>query len=156
MNMIRSCCLIAFIAAGAISSQNATAAIQGEAIYNEKFVVPAFVPDVRTLIVNAARGRGWKLIDERPGELMFELQHVKTHMTVVVRAPYSKSEFSFHKISANTFQCPPQVTCAVDPAIVQRWMISLRREAGVALLRLAIQDAGGSLPAGRAPVPETE
>jgi hypothetical protein len=147
---------IAFIAALAISSQSASAAMQGEAAYNERFIVPAFVQDVRALIVSAARARGWKLIDERPNELMFELQHLKSHMTVVARAPYSKSEFSFHKISANSFQCPPQVACAVDPAIVQRWMISLRREAGVALLRLAIQDAGGSLPAARAPVAETE
>lgn len=155
MNMFRAVS-IAFMAAGAISSQSASAAIQGEAIYTERLPVPAFVKDVRGLIVNAARERGWKLIDERPGELMLELQHVKSHMTVVVRVPYSNSEFSFHKISANTFQCPPEVTCAVDPAIVQRWLVSLRREAGVALLRLAIQDAGGSLPPGRAPVAETE
>jgi hypothetical protein len=146
---------IALLAMGALSSRSASAAIQGEAIYSEKLPVPAFVKDVRTLIVNAARERGWKLIDERPGELMLELQHVKSHMTVVVRVPYSKSEFSFHKISANTFQCPPDVPCAVDPAIVQRWLISLRREAGVALLRLAIQDAGGTLPV-RAPVAEAE
>jgi hypothetical protein len=146
----------ASIAAGAIASQSASAAIHGEATYNERFLVPIFVPDVRALIVNAARNRGWKLIDERPGELTFELQHARSHMAVVVRSYYSKSEFSFRRVSVNTFQCEPQLPCEVNSDIVQRWMISLRREAGVALLRLAIQDAGGSVPSERAAVAETE
>ena len=148
--------LYASIAAGAIASQDAGAAIHGEAAYNERFLVPAFVPDVRAVIVNSARIRGWKLIDERPGELTFELQHARSHMAVVVKSYYSKSEFSFRRVSANTFQCEPQLPCEVNLDIVQRWMISLRREAGVALLRLAIRDAGGSLPPERAAVAETE
>jgi hypothetical protein len=149
--------LIAFVAAAAIASQNASAALEGEAAHSGRFLVPAFVPDVRTLIVTAARVRGWKLIDERPGELTFELQHAKSHMVVVAKSYYSKSEFWFRRISANTFQCEPQLPCAVDHDVVHRWMISLRREAGVALLRLAIQDAGGSVGAPeRAPVAEAE
>ena len=147
---------VACIAAGAIASQSASAAMHGEAAYNERLLVPDFVPDVRALIFNAARTRGWKLIDERPGELTFELQHAKSHIAVVVRANYSKSEFSFRRVSAKTFQCPPQLKCGFDPDMVQRWMINLRREAGVALLRLAIQDAGGRLPAERVAVAETE
>jgi len=147
--------LYASIAAGAIASQSASAAIHGEAIYNERFLVPNFVPDVRALIVNGARRRGWKLIDERPGELTFELQHAKSHMAVVVKSDYSKSEFQFRRVSVKTFQCVPQRPCKVKPYIVQRWMINLRREAGVALLRLAIKDAGGSLPPERAAVAET-
>jgi hypothetical protein len=148
--------LIATIAAGAIASQSAGAAIQGEATYGARFPVPDFVPDVRALIVNAARIRGWKLIDELPGELTFELQHARSHMAVVVQARYSKSEFWFRKVSAKTFQCEPQLPCEVKPDIVQRWMISLRREAGVELLRLAVKDAGGSLAPERAAVPEAE
>ena len=148
--------LIASIAAGAIASQSASAAIQGEAAYNGRVLVPAFVPDVRELIVNAARARDWKLIDERPGELTFELQHVRSHMDVVVRAYYSKSELSFRRVSAKTFQCVPELPCEVNPDVVQRWMINLRREVGVALLRLAIRDAGGTVPAERAAVVETE
>jgi hypothetical protein len=51
------------------------------------------------------------------------------------------------KVSVTTFQCDPQLPCEVIPDIVQLWMISLRREVGVALLRLAIKDGGGfSLP----------
>lgn len=148
--------LIASIALGAIASQTANAAIEGEAAHTEKFLVPDFVPDVRALIVNAAISRGWKLIDEKPGELTFELQHARSHMAVVAKSYYSKSEFSFRRVSAKTFQCERQFPCAVDPDIVQRWMISLRREAGVALLRLAIQDAGGSVPPARAAVVETD
>jgi len=148
--------LYASIAAGAIASQSASAAINGEAAYTERFLVPDFVPDVRALIFNAARIRGWKLIDEKPGELTFELQHAKSHMAVVVRAYYSKSEFWFRRVSAKTFQCVREFPCKVDPDILQRWMINLRREAGVALLRLAIQDAGGSLPPERAAVAEAD
>lgn len=156
MNKFRSFVLIALIVSGAIWSQTANARISGDAIYMEKFRVPAFVPDVRELIVNAARVRGWKLIDESPGELTFELQHAKSHMDVVAKASYSKTEFSFRKISVKTFQCDSGLLCEIDPVIVQRWMVSLRREAGVALLRLAIQDAGASVPGGRAPVAEAE
>jgi hypothetical protein len=148
--------LYASLAAGAIASQSASAAIQGEAAHNGRILVPDFVPDVRALIVNVARVRGWTLIDERPGELTFGLQHARAHMAVVVRAYYSKSEFSFRRVSANTFQCEPERPCEVNHEIVQRWMISLRREAGVAVLRLAIQDAGGSLPPERAAVAEAE
>jgi hypothetical protein len=155
-HLYRTLFLTATLAAGAIATQSASAAIQGEAIYNARFIVPDFVPDVRALIVNAARIRGWKLIDEMPGELTFELQHAKSHMAVVVKSHYSKSEFSFRRVSAKTFQCEPQAPCEVNPDIVQRWMISLRREAGVELLRLAIKDAGGSLAPERAAVPETE
>jgi hypothetical protein len=154
--LCRSLFSIASLAAGAIASQSAGAAMVGEATYSERIFVPAFVPDVRALIVNAARVRGWKLIDERPGELTFELQHARSHMAVVVRSYYSKSEFSFRIVSTNTFQCEPQLPCEVNPDIVQRWMIGLRREAGAELLRLAIKDAGGSLPPGRAPVAEAE
>jgi hypothetical protein len=110
------------------------------------------------LIVNAARARGWKLIDEKPGELTFELQHVRSHMAVVVRSNYSKAEISFGKASAKTFDCTPGIGCEVKADVVQRWMISLRREVGVGLLRLAIQDAGGSgkLPPERAAPAEAE
>jgi hypothetical protein len=146
----------ACVAVGAIASQSASANIQGEAAYSEKLVVPDFVPDVRTLIANAARIRGWNLIGESPGEFTFELQHAKSHMVVVARAFYSKSELSFRKVSAKTFNCQPELPCGVDPDVVQRWMINLRREVGVALLRLAIKDAGGSVPAERVPVVETE
>jgi hypothetical protein len=156
VHLCRSFLLIASIAAGAIASQSASAAINGEAAYSERILVPDFVPDVRALIVNAARIRGWKLIDERPGELTFELQHARSHMAVVAKAYYSKSDFSFRRVSANTFQCEPQLPCEVNPDIVQRWMIGLRREAGVELLRLAIQDAGGSVPTGRPAAAETE
>lgn len=150
----RSFLLMACIAAGAIASQSADAAIQGEAAYNQRVLVPGFVPDVRQLIVDAALTRGWKLIDERPGELTFELQHVRSHMDVVVKSYYSKSELSLRRVSARTFQCEPQLPCEVNPDVVQRWMINLRREVGVALLRLAIRDAGGSLPSERAAVAE--
>jgi len=157
VHLCRSFLLIASLAAGAIASQSASAAIHGEAAYNGRILVPDFVPDVRVLIVDAARIRGWKLIDEKPGELTFELLHARSHMAVVVKSYYSKSEFRFQKVSANTFQCEPQLPCEVNPDVVRRWMISLRREAGVALLRLAIQDAGGSLAAREpAPVAETE
>lgn len=148
--------LYASIAAAAIASQSASAAINGEAAYSERILVPIFVTDVRALIVKAALSRGWKLIDERPGELTFELQHARSHMAVVAKSYYSKSDFSFRRVSAKTFQCERQFPCEVDPDIVQRWMISLRREAGVALLRLAIQDAGGSLPPERVAVVEAE
>lgn len=148
--------LLASIAAGTIASQSASAAIYGEAAYSERLLVPNFVQDVRALIVNAARIRGWRLIDERPGELTFELQHVRSHMAVVVRSYYSKSDIGFQRVSVQTFQCEPELPCEVNPDIVQRWMIGLRREAGVALLRLAIQDAGGSVPPGRVAVPEAE
>ena len=154
--LCRSFFLIASIAVGAIASQSASAAIRGEAAYGERVIVPPFVPDVRALISNAARTRGWKLIDEAPGELTFELQHARSHMAVVVRSYYSKSELSFRKVSAKTFQCEPQFPCEVNPDVVQRWMINLRREVGVALLRLAIRDAGGSLPPERAAVVEAE
>jgi hypothetical protein len=63
---------------------------------------------------------------------------------------------SFRRVSAKTFNCQPQLPCGVDPDVVQRWMVNLRREVGVALLRLAIRDAGGSVPAERAAVVETE
>jgi hypothetical protein len=149
--------LIAFVAAGTIAIQSASAGINGEAAHTERFLVPGFVPDVRALILDAARIRGWQLIEEKPGELTFELQHARSHMAVVARSYYSKSEFSFRRISARTFQCERQFPCEVDPAIVQRWMIGLRREAGAALLRLAIQDAGGSVGAPeRAQVAEAE
>ena len=147
---------IACVAAGAIASQSASAAIYGEAAYNQKVLVPGFVPDVRALIVNAARARGWQIIDDRPGELTFELQHARSHMAVVVKSYYSNSELSFRRVSAKTFQCVPELPCEVNPDVVQRWLINLRREVGVALLRLAIRDAGGSLPAERAAVVETE
>jgi hypothetical protein len=147
--------LIASIAAGAIASQSASAGIGAEAAHSDRFLVPHFVPDVRALIVDAARIRGWKLIDEKPGELTYELQHARSHMAVVAKAYYSKSEFSFRKVSARTFECERRFPCVVDPDIVQRWMIGLRREAGVALLRLAIQDAGGVVPE-RAAVAEAE
>jgi hypothetical protein len=137
--------LFASIAAGAIASQSASAGIDGESAYTEKYLVPHFVPDVRELIVNAAHVRGWILIDESPGELTFQLQHARSHMAVVAKAIYSKAEFSFRTVSAKTFQCERQFNCLVDPEVVHRWMIGLRREAGVALLRLAIQDAGGSV-----------
>jgi len=156
VHLCRSFLFVASMVAGAIASQSASAAISGEAAYNGRFLVPDFVPDVRELIVNAARVHGWRLIDERPGVLTFELQHARSHMAVVARSFYSKSEFSFQRVSAKTFQCEPQQPCEVNPDIVQRWMMSLRREAGVALLRLAIKDAGGSLAPERAAVPETE
>jgi len=148
--------LIAAIAAGAIASQSASAGMNDEAAHSARLPVPAFVPDVRALIVDAARLRGWKLIDEKPGELTFELQHARNHMAVVAKSHYSKSEFSFHRVSAKTFQCERQLPCEVDHDVVQRWLISLRREAGVALLRLAIQDAGGIVPPVRAAVAEAE
>jgi hypothetical protein len=148
--------LYASIAAGAIVSQSANATIRGQAVYGERILVPIFVADVRTLIVNSARIRGWKLIDERPGELTFELQHARSHMAVVVRFYFSKSEFWFRHVSANTFQCEPQLPCEVNPAILERWMISLRREVGVELLRLAIQDAGGGVGPERAAVAEAD
>jgi hypothetical protein len=154
--LCRSLILISCIAAGAIASQSANAALNGEAAYSERILVPGFVTDVRGLIVSSARIRGWTLIDERPGELTFELQHANAHMAVVVKSYYSKSEFSFRKVSAATFQCEPQKPCEVNPDIVQRWLIGLRRDAGIALLRLAIQDAGGTLPAARTPVAEAE
>jgi hypothetical protein len=137
--------LFAFIAAGAIGSHSASADIGGEAAHTERYLVPAFVPDVRELIVSAAHVRGWILIEESPGELTFQLEHARSHMAVIAKANYSKSEFSFRTVSAKTFQCERQFNCLVDPEVVHRWMIGLRREAGVALLRLAIQDAGGSV-----------
>lgn len=159
MKTFRRFSLVAIIAAGAVSSQSASAAFEGESIYTEKFLVPAFVPDVRELIVRAAAVRGWRVVEDSPGALTFELRHMKTHVVVIAMASYSKSDFSFHKVSASTFDCDPSPTCKVDPLVVQRWMISLRREAGVALLRAAIADAGGGvggLPMPAAPVEEPE
>ena len=75
-------------------------------------------------------------------------------MAVVAKAYYSKSELWFERVSAETYQCQSNLPCEVDADIVQRWMISLRRDAGVALLRLAIQDAGGSLAPTREPIAE--
>jgi hypothetical protein len=113
------------------------------------------VPDVRALIVDAATRHGWQITDEKPGELTLELRHAKSHMDVVAKAYYTKSEFWFKRVSANTYECQPQHPCKVDPEILQRWMIGLRREAGVMLLRLAIQDAGGNVASDREAIAET-
>ena len=156
MNLSRSLILIAATAAGALVSQSASARIGGVTASSDRLVVPAFVKDVRALIVDAAQARGWRLVGESPGELTFELQHVRSHMDVVVRSFYSNSEISFRRVSAKTFQCDPQAPCEVNQDVVQRWMLGLRRDVGVALLRLAIKDAGGTLPADRAAVAETE
>lgn len=153
--LCRSFFALASIAAGAIASQSADAAIVGEATYNGKFVFQSFVPDVRALIVDAATRRGWKVIDDKPGELTFELKHAKSHMDVVVRSFYTKTEFWFQRVSARTYDCQPQLPCGIDPEILQRWMIGLRREAGVMLLRLAIQDAGGGVASNREAIAET-
>jgi hypothetical protein len=151
--LCRSFFAIASIVAGAVANQSAHAAMEGEATYTARFAVPSFVPDVRALIVDAATRHSWKVTDERPGELTLELRHVKSHMIVVAKAFYSKSEFWFKRVGANTYQCEAQHPCKVDPEILQRWMIGLRREAGVSLLRLAIQDAGGNVaPIREAPV----
>jgi len=154
-HLCRAFFAIASIAAGAIASQSANAAIAGEATYNGKFVVQSFVPDVRALIVDAATRRGWKIIDDRPGELTLELKHAKSHMAVVVKSFYTKSEFWFQRVSSKTYECKRQLPCGINPEILQRWMIGLRREAGVALLRLAIQDAGGNVAPNREPIAET-
>jgi hypothetical protein len=142
----RSLVAIAFISLGGVASQSASAAINGAAAYNGRIAVPSFVRDVRSLIATAATRHTWRIIDERPGELTLQLNHVKAHMTVVAKAYYTKSELWFEKVGANTYQCVPEHPCQVEPEIVQRWMITLRREAGIALLRLAIEDAGGVLP----------
>ena len=152
--LCRTFFVIASIAAGAIASQSANAAIDGEATYNGKFVVQSFVPDVRALIVDAATRRGWKIIDDQPGELTFELKHAKSHMAVVVKSFYTKSEFWFKRVSAKTYECKPKLPCRINPEILQRWMIGLRREAGVILLRLAIQDAGGGVASNREAIAE--
>ncbi len=154
-HLCRSFFAIASIAAGAIASQSAHAAIEGEATYNGKFIVQSFVPDVRALIVDAANKRGWQIIDDKPGELTFELKHAKSHMDVVIKSFYTKSEFWFQRVSAKTYDCQPQLPCEINPEILQRWMIGLRREAGVMLLRLAIQDAGGNVASNREPIAET-
>jgi hypothetical protein len=78
--------------------------------------------------------------------MTLRLNHVKAHMTVVARARYTKSELWFERVSANTYQCVPDQPCQVAPEVVHRWMVTLRREVGVSLLRMAIADAGGSLP----------
>jgi hypothetical protein len=153
--LCRSFFAIASIAAGALANQSAYAAIDGEATYNGKFAVQSFVPDVRALIVDAATRHGWKITDEKPGELTLELNHAKSHMTVVAKAFYTRSEFWFKRVSAKTYQCQPQLPCGVDPETVQRWMIGLRREAGVMLLGLAIQDAGGSVAPNREAIADT-
>lgn len=147
--------LLASIVA-AIVSPGAGATIRGDAAYTARLIVPGFVPDVRALIVDAAQPHGWKIIDERPGELTFELQHVRSHMAVVAKAYYSTAELSFRKVSVKTFQCDSKAPCEVNADVVQRWMIGLRREVGVALLRLAIRDAGGSVTAEPAAVAESE
>jgi hypothetical protein len=154
--LCRTVLLVAAIVVGALVTRGANATIRGEGAYSERLVVPPFVADVRELIVDAAFARGWKLVNEGPGELTFELQHARSHMDVVVRSFYSKSEISFRKVSAKTFECVSDQPCEVNPDVVQRWMINLRREVGVTLLRLAIKDAGGTLPAGREAVAEAE
>jgi hypothetical protein len=142
----RSFLTIASTAAGLIASQNAGAALDGAAAYNAPYYIPSFVTDVRALIADSARRHTWQVIDERPGEMTLRLNHVKAHMTVVARARYTKSELWFERVSANTYQCVPDQPCQVAPEVVHRWMVTLRREVGVSLLRMAIVDAGGSLP----------
>jgi hypothetical protein len=137
--------LLACVASGSIASHSAGATISGDAAFNQRLLVPIFVADVRKLIVDSAQSHGWKLIDERPGELTFELQHARSHMDVVAKAYYSRSELSFRKVSVRTFQCDGQAPCEIIPDVVTRWMIGLRREVGAAFLRLAIRDAGGNV-----------
>src|SRR5262245_2665862 len=125
------CRFFAIASIAMVASLSAYANLEGDAAYNGRFAIQSFVPDVKALIVEAATRHSWKVIDEKPGEVTFELIHLKTHMAVIAKAFYTKSEFWFEKVSAKTYQCVPELPCQVDPAIVQRWMVTLRREAGV-------------------------
>ena len=156
MKMFRIVVAVASVAAGAFASQSASATISGDMAFNQRLLVPIFVPDVRKVIVNAAKSHQWQIIEDRPGELTLELQHAKAHMDVVAKVYYSTSELSLRKISVKTFQCESQSPCEIDSQVVTRWMIGLRREIGVEFLRLAIQDSGGELAGQPAPAAEEQ
>lgn len=122
---------------------SANALISEESSYNGKIVVPPFVPDVRSLLIQSATRHGWKVIDEKAGELTFELRHVKANALVVAKAAYSKTEIRLDKKSEGKLDAT--VAASAEARTYQRWMIGLRREIGLNLLLLAIKDAGGTV-----------
>jgi hypothetical protein len=141
----RSFFTMACAVAAVTASQHAVAGLEGSAAYNTPYFIPGFVTDVRALIADSATRHTWRIVEERPGELVLQLDHARAHMTVVAKARYTRSELWFERVGASTYQCVPEEPCKVVPEIVQRWMVTLRREVGISLLRMAIKDAGGTV-----------
>jgi hypothetical protein len=131
---------VVFIAAGAMTCQTANAVMKGEALYNGKISVPAFAPESRVLVIDAAARHGWTIMEWKPEEVTLELKRPREHMRVVAKAHFTKTEIWFEKISAEMWECPPNLMCVLDEETVQRWMIGLHRDVGAALLKAAIYD----------------
>jgi hypothetical protein len=113
--------------------------------YQDKLLVPPYVTDAKPIIFSGAARHDWRVIAEKPGQITTELRSERDQALVVVNTLYGADFIRLEVVSATSLNCAKGSSCAVQDALIQRWMINLRREYALALLNAAIVDTGGTV-----------